>query len=681
MEVAARAAYLPRQEYSSPPVPHQAAYRPEIDGLRALAVILVMLCHAQFAWLRGGFIGVDVFFTISGYVVALAILRSQERGEFALLDFYARRLRRLAPSLYMVLAATVVFCALYCFPQDTYSVLKNSLLTATFYSNIYLSKQTGYFAPDADRQALLHTWSLSVEEQFYLLFPLLLLALRTVRPALALVVIGGLFLLTFLLSQHAVDASTPQAYFKLQYRAFEFLAGSALAMAQRMTSRHAPRPLHEFFLLAGLGAIGYSAFNFSAQTAMPGVHALIPCAGVALVIAGGQKAKLTVVLLKNRGMVYLGKLSYVVYLWHWPLMFALRRLELASTGWMLLAIAMSLALGTVTHHFVEQPMRQVRWSIRKTFFALLLVPVVVAGGLLFAANETDNFSGVYPEKYRLNYEATGHSVFETARAKKCWGKIAVTRAEDCSVGDASISVNAVLWGDSHAYHLIDFMDRLGKDQHLRLHDLTMTMCPPNEHGPARAGDSYYQSYREECLAHNKAAMAYILSQDAIKTVVMSAVWSNYENPQSLAGARPSTHGYMPGDTYLAETLEKLSVAGKRVVFVDDIPTVPPALDNCLSNRLYLPTARNRDCSYDENFAIEQHRPTVKILTEMERRFPGTATLHTFDVPCNAGRCATEVLGVPLYRNNDTGHLGLGGSRIYYDGYRQKHPEEINRIFG
>ena len=156
------------------PRPQPFSYRPEIDGLRAVAVIVVLLCHAQIKGFSGGFIGVDVFFTISGYVVALSILRSLDRGDFRLRDFYARRLRRLAPSLYLVLAATLVFCAGYCFPQDTYAVLKNSLLASVFYSNIYLAKQTGYFAADADKQALLHTWSLSVEEQFYLVFPLAL---------------------------------------------------------------------------------------------------------------------------------------------------------------------------------------------------------------------------------------------------------------------------------------------------------------------------------------------------------------------------------------------------------------------------------------------------------------------------------------------------------------------------
>jgi hypothetical protein len=379
-------------------------------------------------------------------------------------------------------------------------------------------------------------------------------------------------------------------------------------------------------------------------------------------------------------MVYLGHLSYVVYLWHWPVIFGLHRLKLESGYWMSFAIAMSLLLGIITHHFLEQPLRQARWGAPTSFFCLLLAPIAIMGSIMFVAHESDNFSRLYPEKYKINYKATGHSVFETARAKKCWSKTEVTRPEDCSVGDMSTPVNAVLWGDSHAYHLIEFMDQLGKEHHLRLHDLTLTMCPPNEDGPAQAGDQVYQRYRNDCLKHNKAVMAYILSNSSIETIVMSAVWQNYENVDKSPNPRPTAHGYMPGNAYLANTIEKLIAAGKRIVFVDDIPIAPPELENCLSNKLYLPTAPHGDCTYEETYALDQHRTAEKILTDMQRRFAGTAIIHTYDVPCRTGHCNTDLWGIPIYRNNDIGHLGSGGSRLYYEAYKRKHPRELQTIF-
>jgi hypothetical protein len=207
------------------------------------------------------------------------------------------------------------------------------------------------------------------------------------------------------------------------------------------------------------------------------------------------------------------------------------------------------------------------------------------------------------------------------------------------------------------------------------------MCPPNEDGPAQAGVPFYQSYRSECLAHNKAVMAYVLSQNSIKTIIMSAVWGNYENPDNGREPKPTTHGYMPGDAYLVNTIKRLRAAGKRIIFVDDIPTAPLELENCLSNKLYLPTAGDGDCTYAESYALDQHRAAARILADMERRFPGAATIHTYDVPCRAGRCSTELQGIPIYRNHDTGHLGSGGSHIYYDAYKQKHPDELKTIFG
>jgi peptidoglycan/LPS O-acetylase OafA/YrhL len=655
------------------------AYCPEIDGLRAIAVLLVVFCHAQLFCLAGGFIGVDVFFTISGYVVTLAILRSQARNEFSLGRFYQRRLQRLAPSVLLVLLATLLFCVRFCFPQDAVATLKNALLVTVFYSNIYLSKQTGYFDPDADKQALLHTWSLSVEEQFYLAFPLLLLALRRLSKSALMFALAATLAVALALSQHAIDAGTPQAYYKLQYRAFEFLIGALVAVAHQHGLLRARALAHDVALLAGLALIAWAAFSFNASTIMPGFHALLPSLGAALVIIGARGANRAGALLANRPAVYVGKLSYGIYLWHWPVLFALRRLQLQTAGWMAAAVALSLVLSVISHHLWEQPLRYASWSQRKTFPLLMGAPIAVMGMLLAGANTTDNFSALYPPALRQNYIDTGHSLFDLPRAKDCWSKIEVTSPELCSLGDKSIPLNAVYWGDSHAYHQIEFIDRMGKDFHLHLHDVALTMCPPNENGPLRAGDAFYQHYRDDCIAHNKQVMAYILSQPAIKTVVMSAVWQNYENPDAGPSPHPTTHGYMPNDSYLADTLAKLAATGKRVIFLDDIPSVPPQLDNCASNRLYLPTTAQRDCSYAASYAMAQYRPTARILNEMTQRFPGMAIIHTADVPCSRDRCTTELMGTPLHRNNDTGHLGLGGSRVYYDAYRHKHPQELERI--
>lgn len=205
-------------------------YRPDIDGLRALAVALVVFCHSGWQIFKGGFIGVDVFFVVSGFVVTRSISAAQQEGRFRFGDFYIRRAKRLAPALSAMMAVTFVFSILFLIPDDAMEVAKNIAYASVFASNIYLSKATGYFAPNANQQPLLHTWSLSVEEQFYLAFPVVLFALRYSSNRMrvtALIAIGASSLVW---AQMAVQAGAPGAYYFSQYRACEFVIGAVIAL-------------------------------------------------------------------------------------------------------------------------------------------------------------------------------------------------------------------------------------------------------------------------------------------------------------------------------------------------------------------------------------------------------------------------------------------------------------------
>lgn len=655
-------------------------YRADIDGLRAIAVLAVILCHAQLSLFAGGYIGVDVFFVISGYVVASSILRDQAAAAFSLGEFYARRVRRLAPALYCVVGTTLVFCLLFLFPEDIYDALKNGLFIAILSSNVFLARKIGYFDPSADQQPLLHTWSLSVEEQFYLVFPLLLVLLRRVRPVTLFAVVSAIFLVSLAYSAYAVSSFLPRSYFQIQTRGFEFLAGVLVASWPWRTGGNTNSLGYDAMLLVGLGIVGACSVVFGPRTPMPGIYALLPCVGAMLVIGIGHRARLLSSLLKSPFLVYCGKLSYALYLWHWPIFFAFRRFHLTTSGWTFGGIAFCFAIAIPTHHLVEQRIRYAKWSKRKTMVLLFLAPAVILGMLVLAAKWTDNFASLYPAKLRQSYEQTGRSVFEGARAQRCWNKVEVTSARDCSVGDLEASMHAVFWGDSHAYHLINFIDRLGKDYGLSIHDVTHTMCPPMSDGPSRAGDPAYQDQRENCLRHNRLVSEYVLSRPEIDVVIMAAVWPNYVNQGTGEDVRPTGHGFMPGDRYLEDTVAKLRAAGKRVVLVDDIPLVPPELENCASNRLYGMNLRDGDCSYPESYARELHRPTEELFAKVRKAFPDVSVIHTYDVPCAGGRCSSEILGVDLYRHNDIGHLGLGGSNIYYRAYQIKHPNELASIF-
>lgn len=653
-------------------------YRPEVDGLRALAVLAVILCHAQIAGFTGGYIGVDVFFVISGFVVTGAIAREQHAGAFSLATFYARRLRRLAPALYCMLGATVAFALAFLFPEDAYDVLKNSLFVGIFYSNIFLGKQTGYFDPTADKQALLHTWSLSVEEQFYLAFPLLLVALRRASGPARLGVLACLFAASLAYSQHAVGLADSRAYYMLHTRAFEFLIGVLLAFGSRQYLARVSPTIADALLLCGLAVIVWCVTGFEANTPMPGIYALIPCLGAALVIAFGERASRVGKLLTNRAVVYAGKLSYTLYLWHWPVLFALRRFHLTSDAWTLVGILFCAGLAMATHHWIEEPIRRRNWTNRKTALVLFVAPVCALGCLLPIAKATDNFAAFYPKDLRASYEQTGHSVFQGKRADACWNKVELTDPSTCWLGQAAASPTAIYWGDSHAYHLVPFIDQLGKEFGLSIHDVTLSMCPPIGRGPARAGNPAFQAHREECLRHNEAVFSYVLAHPEINHVIMAAVWQGYVGVQGAT--EPNTHGFLPGDTYFHDTVAKLLAAGKRVVLLDDVPIVPAELENFISNRLY-GVGADSDCTYAESRAREDHKVAEKLLADLKQQFPSISIVHTYDVPCDGGRCQLQLFGVALYRHNDTGHLGQGGSEIYYRAYRAKHSGELEDIFG
>ncbi|MFC5480539.1 acyltransferase family protein [Massilia suwonensis] len=652
-------------------------YFPEIDGIRAIAVLLVMFCHARFSGFTGGFIGVDLFFVISGYVVTLAITRQQEAGAFSLADFYARRMRRLLPSLYLVALATLVFCLLFVFPEHTFKLIKNLGFLVLFSSNVYLSRTTGYFGVDSAKQPLLHTWSLSVEEQFYFILPLCLVLLARVKPRTRLLALSAALLLALAYSIVHTNKVGAAGYYMLPGRLFEFLCGVVLALGIGRLAVLGPR-IANLLVVLGMAGVAVCTLRYGAETVMPGTGAILPCIAAVLLIAGGRYAGALHPVLTNRPLRYLGRISYPLYLWHWPLIFAFNRLGWNGSAGMGLALAVSVVLAALTHRWIEQPWRARSERPRRTWLRLWLLPFLFMLGLYFLARETDQLTRFYPAQYRADYVNASQSVFEHPRAERCWNKVELFPAA-CSLGTQGAATKAVLWGDSHAYHQIDFLDAIGKSKNLAIHDMTFAMCGPVANSPERAGDGRYQRHAEECRAHSAAVMRHILADPAIEFVFMAAMWDIYGG--GVDGVGPGQHGYLPGqfDTELAATIAQLQAAGKRVIMLDDTPLLPRELDSCASDRLYLPGMAGRDCSYSRSIADEKHQATAQILARVVQAHPDVAMINTYDVLCDDKRCQSEIDGVPLYKHDDLNHLGAGGSRMFYALYMRNHPGQLDRI--
>lgn len=379
-------------------------YRREIDGLRALAVLPVIFFHAGFDLFRGGFVGVDVFFVISGHLITTVILTEQAAGSFSLVRFYERRARRILPALFFMLAASTAGAWFFLPPADLKAYAGSLIAVSAFFSNVRFAGQSGYFDTAVELKPLLHTWSLAVEEQFYLVFPLLLLLTRRLRPAATaalLVLIGGASLAAAEL--HLVRPN--EAVFLLQTRGWAVVIGALTALYTRRQVVPPTLTTAQLGSALGLALVGLSVVTFSRQTPFPGIYGLVPTVGTALVILCATPDTIAGRLLGSGPLVGMGLISYSAYLWHQPL-FAFARHERGEEPGAALLLWLTLVtvvLAYVSWRWVEQPFRRPGTIGRRTVFSFALAgsAVFAALGQVGVANE--GFAAYYLE-HRLSPE-------------------------------------------------------------------------------------------------------------------------------------------------------------------------------------------------------------------------------------------------------------------------------------
>jgi len=603
-------------------------HRSEIDGLRAIAVIPVILFHAGFELFSGGYVGVDIFFVISGYLITRILLDEIERGDFSILRFYERRARRILPALFVVMAACIPFAWMWMMPDQLRDFGRSVVTVVLFVSNfLFWREEGGYFAAAAELKPLLHTWSLAVEEQYYLFAPLTLAFMWRYGRRVVFWTTVALAIASLLLTEWGWRYAPVANFYLTPFRIWELLAGSICAF---LAAGRLPRPSNALSAL-GLALIVFAIFRFDSSTPFPSLYGLIPVGGTVLIVMFARQGTLVARLLSTRPLVGIGLISYSAYLWHQPL-FAFARLRSMAAppeGLMLALAALSLVLAYVSWRFVEQPFRKgARKGVPPLLPARRAVFAASAGvGLvLAAAGAYGSVSGGAP--WRLPQPAPGsraEALLATLRNQpmgtRCWLLKGITEVGDrpvlCPIFEPENPQGRLLVvGDSHSMALLPAFEELGR--RYAVDWAGAGSCPPLLGVTIRPVVFPVGVCEEVARRELQAAR-----EGNFDVVVLAARWSTYAAgppkrvvlfPEGNLSADPAKAPEVFA-RQLAETVRAYRATGASVVLVDQVPEQPAMPDKLLRQALLFGLGGASDDRLEE--IIRHSSPTVEADREIQ----------------------------------------------------------------
>lgn len=664
-------------------------YRREIDGLRGLAVIPVILFHAGFQTFSGGFIGVDVFFVISGYLITSIILAEQQAGTFTLVGFYERRARRILPALFVLMFACVPFAWLWLAPKDMKGFSRSVAAVAGFSSNILFLNESGYFNIYNDLKPLLHTWSLAVEEQYYLLFPIFVLLTWKLSKRWIIGMLAVVAIISLAAAQWGSLNKSEFAFYMLPTRGWEILVGAFIAffLFTRDSDMKAGNIGRQAGSIIGLLLIIYAVCAFDKQTPFPSFYALIPTSGAGLIILCATPQTLVGTLLGSKMFVGLGLISYSAYLWHQPLFAFARHRSLDDPSKVLLvALAVvAIALGYLSWKYVETPFRNRERINRKQ----VLIWGTVCSVIFMAFGFIGHVNGGY--KYRVDAEveeltSAGHM---NPRHDECLASDDnyIAPKSSCSLGNEKMIVGFLL-GDSHADAIAYSLEKALRDSRIGMRELTYSGCPPvlNVY---RAGNGAMS----KCDEYNHAAYDFLLTQNRESYLVMVAHWTEYlddylEEVRAGYGEGGAESGDVVSrdsidfethstntdevrrrivtDGYRHAVLSPLN-SNRKVILVYPIPEAGWDVPKYLSKKIMFQIDRGAgDLSTSYAAYKSRNKDAIRALDSIGEH-KNLLRIKPDKILCDTfvkDRCVAQLNGVPLYY--DDNHLSNAGARLVVD---------------
>jgi len=635
-------------------------YRSDIDGLRTIAVGLVILNHVGFSFFSGGFVGVDVFFVISGFLITAIIFPQIIENKFDLKVFLSRRIKRLMPVLLFVVFISAILFSFVMLPEDLMRFYRSIIWVVFYGANFFFWKNYGgYFDGGSQEAPLLHTWSLAVEEQYYLVWPLMLIfAVKLFGSKITAYLSIGLLIFATLFSQWGTEVTLGAAYYLLPTRFFELLLGSCLAIFWHKLPKLNALSSHVISLV-GLALIIFSALLLSEHSSFPGYNALYPTLGTVLLIysAGGIVNK----VLSYKPIVYTGNISYSLYLWHWPVLVLFRYTSVELTlPIQLFAIFITYLLSILSYHYIEQPLRSMKiTSFGKIARNMYLLPST----LLISIALLGIYSNGYPARFTPDVLKMDNALNSFASKSRAGCHAAFRDSEDlpsenCYFGENNnFQGRFFIFGDSHANHLVPFFSIIAKDANYQGQDYTLDRCLPTFE--LNWGSNLHMA--QKCQQRNNLAQANI-EQQKFDYVVMAASWPHFTTQRIFTDVLVTDNQEKQAllQEKISETLNVIIRSGAIPIFVKDTPTLLGKSPKCPLKKELFNDNLQCDIKRIDNHMLDE------ILAEIIPSFPSLIIMKPHTLYCEGENCNMSLKDLPLYRDDD--HLNEVGAKLLAQEY-------------
>lgn len=611
-------------------------YRPDVDGLRAVAVILVLLFHASPKKYPSGYIGVDIFFIISGYLITSILLKDLQLNRYSIKEFYIKRVRRIFPSLILVMLSILIFGWFALTSSEFQNIGKHVASGALFVSNFNLWLEAGYFDTASEYKPLLHLWSLGIEEQFYIFWPLLLSLFFTNKRSV-LTLITAIIFCSFGLNILFIQQYPSATFYLPHTRTWELLLGSLLSYIEikgHNTHRHGPLKA-----LAGCILLTIAVLLINDKSIFPGWWAILPSIGTLLIISAGPNNFINRNIFGNKVLVYIGLLSYPLYLWHWPIFSYIRIIESGESTKFIknAAIVLSFVLAALTYHILEKQIKRKVTKVNEKSFVLSMVGLMMALLILGLGISITPTIKTFSSFYQLTPEQTFFP--GELKNKFCKKYFAGFSGEFCMLSKDKKPEIALI-GDSHAHSLYPGIAEQFQASSVLL--LGETACAPllnTTSFPARG--------KNRCLKEFDETFKIISNTPSIKVVIIHFRASTYAEPGALDGPNNLNQAF-------SNTIAHLKSLQKEIIFIHQIPEIDFNPKSCADLRMIRLHQKNTKCSISK-MTVEKNQQDYRSQLSLN----GIKTLDPLTVMCAGSDCFAKVDDQPLYR--DKHHLNEAGS--------------------